>query len=53
MSDSAKDDNITKDSEVIDHPVCDHDHPNGKLWDTFPVILFSAEEYYIFKKFEF
>ncbi|XP_058418190.1 ADP-ribose glycohydrolase MACROD2-like [Diceros bicornis minor] len=27
--DSAKDDNITKDNEVIDHSVCDQDQPNG------------------------
>ncbi|XP_030771040.1 ADP-ribose glycohydrolase MACROD2 isoform X5 [Rhinopithecus roxellana] len=27
--DSAKDDNITKGSEVTDHSVCDQDHPNG------------------------
>ncbi|XP_036084929.1 ADP-ribose glycohydrolase MACROD2 isoform X2 [Rousettus aegyptiacus] len=32
--DSAKDDNITKDSEVTDHPVCDHDHPNGQENDS-------------------
>ncbi|KAL4680607.1 hypothetical protein H8959_022548 [Pygathrix nigripes] len=27
--DSAKDDNITKGSEVTDHSVCDQDHPHG------------------------
>ncbi|XP_039730393.1 ADP-ribose glycohydrolase MACROD2 [Pteropus medius] len=32
--DSAKDDNITKDSEVTDHPVCDQDHPKGQENDS-------------------
>ncbi|KAM8776216.1 ADP-ribose glycohydrolase MACROD2 isoform 2-T2 [Rhynchonycteris naso] len=31
---SAKDDNITKDSEVTDHSVCDQDHPNGQENDS-------------------
>ncbi|XP_027477384.1 ADP-ribose glycohydrolase MACROD2 isoform X1 [Zalophus californianus] len=31
--DSAKD-NITKDNEVIDHSVCDQDHPNGQEHDS-------------------
>lgn len=35
MSDSAKDDNIAKDSEVTDHSVYDQDHPNGKLRGPF------------------
>ena len=35
MSDSAEDDNITKDSEATDHSVCDQEHPSGKLWDLF------------------
>lgn len=30
LSESAKDDNIIKDSEVTDHSVCDQDHPSGK-----------------------
>ncbi|XP_014645510.1 PREDICTED: O-acetyl-ADP-ribose deacetylase MACROD2 [Ceratotherium simum simum] len=32
--DSAKDDNITKDNEVIDHSVCDQDQPNGQENDS-------------------
>ncbi|XP_030771039.1 ADP-ribose glycohydrolase MACROD2 isoform X4 [Rhinopithecus roxellana] len=32
--DSAKDDNITKGSEVTDHSVCDQDHPNGQENDS-------------------
>ncbi|XP_019607612.1 ADP-ribose glycohydrolase MACROD2 isoform X2 [Rhinolophus sinicus] len=28
--DSAKDENITKDNEVINHSVCNQDHPNGQ-----------------------
>lgn len=42
MSDSAKDDNTKKDSEVTDHPVCDQDHPNGKLQGPFSSCCFCC-----------
>ncbi|XP_010842456.1 PREDICTED: O-acetyl-ADP-ribose deacetylase MACROD2 [Bison bison bison] len=32
--DSAEDDNITKDSEATDHPVCDQEHPSGQENDS-------------------
>uniref|UniRef100_A0A8C0A7K2 Mono-ADP ribosylhydrolase 2 n=1 Tax=Bos mutus grunniens TaxID=30521 RepID=A0A8C0A7K2_BOSMU len=32
--DSAEDDNITKDNEATDHPVCDQEHPSGQENDS-------------------
>ncbi|XP_069908208.1 ADP-ribose glycohydrolase MACROD2 isoform X5 [Oryctolagus cuniculus] len=32
--DSAKDENITKDNEITDHSVCDHEHPSGQENDS-------------------
>lgn len=49
LADYAKDDNTIKDSDMINHSVCDQELPNGKLWGLFSAFFFSIKEYYILK----